>query len=120
MPSYYVQTNPSNVPAKDGKIIHEHFGKASVDNGDYSFAHMIIPPGWTEPFQTPDFDEVTFVIKGKKQVEVENKTFVLEKNQSFAIKKGLRVKYSNPFNEPAEYISFCIPAFTMERVHREE
>ena len=119
MKSYYVQTDPSIVPAKDGKIINEHFGKASIESGDYSFAHMVIPPGWIETYQTPDFDEITFVIKGRKQVEIDDKRFILEENQSFAVKKGVRVRYSNPFDEPAEYISFCVPAFTMERVHRE-
>jgi mannose-6-phosphate isomerase-like protein (cupin superfamily) len=119
MKPYYIQTSPAIVPANDGKLINEHFGKASLDNGDFSFAHMIIPPGWTETYQTPDFDEITFVISGRKQVEVDNKIFILEKNQSFAVKKGVRVKYSNPFDEPAEYISFCIPAFTTDRAHRE-
>ena len=50
---YKIQSNPSVIPANDGKLIKEHFGFASIKTGDYSVAHMIAPPGWSEPFQTP-------------------------------------------------------------------
>ena len=118
MEKYYLQTNPFIVPTNDGKLIEEHFGKASIDTGDYSFAHMIAPPGWGEPFQTPAFDEITFVYSGKKKIEVEGEEIILKKNQSICIKKGTRVRYSNPFNVPCEYVSVCVPAFTIERVKR--
>ncbi len=120
MKPYYVQTKTIIVPTNDGKLIEEHFGKASIGNGDYSFAHMVAPPGWSEPFQAPDFNEITYVIKGRKKIEVGNETIVLEANQSFSVQKGVRVRYSNPYEEPAEYISFCLLAFTLGRVHREE
>jgi len=120
MKPYHVQNKPFIVPTNDGKLIEEHFGKASIEDGNYSFAHMVAPAGWSEPFQTPDFDEVTYVIKGRKKVEIGNEAIVLEANQSLSIKKGVRVRYSNPYGEPAEYISFCVPAFTLEGAHREE
>ncbi len=120
MGKYEIQKNPFIVPVNDNKLIEEHFGKASIDAGDFSFAHMIAPPNWSEPFQTPDFDEITFIISGKKKFEIDGEEIILEKGNSILIKKGSRVRYSNPFDEPVEYISVCIPAFTMERVHREE
>ena len=119
MSKFKVQVKPFIVPTIDDKLIEEHFGKASIDAGDFSFAHMIAPPSWSEPFQTPDFDEVTYVFSGKKIIETENKKIILEKNQSIFIKRGTRVRYSNPFNEPCEYVSVCIPAFTLEKVNRE-
>jgi len=120
MNKYFIQTNPFIVPTTNGKLIEEHFGKASINTGDYSFAHMIAPPGWSEPFQTPEFDEITFVYSGKKLIEVDDEEIILEKNQSICIMKGTKVKYSNPFDMPCEYVSVCIPAFTLERVKREE
>jgi ethanolamine utilization protein EutQ len=120
MKPYYVQTKPFIVPTNDGKLIEEHFGKASIEIGDNSFARMIAPAGWSETFQTPEFDEITYVLKGKKKVELEGETIVLEANQSLSIKKGVRVRYSNPYKEEAEYISFCSPAFTLELAHREK
>lgn len=119
MKKYELQTNPFIVPTTDGKLIEEHFGKASKDTGDYSFAHMVAPPGWSEPFQIPEFDEITYVFSGRKKIEVDNEEIILEMNQSICIKKGTRVRYSNPFNETCEYVSMCVPAFTIERVKRE-
>ena len=119
MKNYELQTNPFIVPTNDGKLIEEHFGKASIDLGDYSFAHMIAPAGWSEPFQIPEFDEITYVFKGRKKFEVDGEEIILEKNQSICVRKGSRVRYSNPFAEPCEYVSVCIPAFTIDRVKRE-
>lgn len=81
---------------------------------------MIAPAGWSEPFQTPEFDEYTFVIKGKKQFIIDDKEIVLEAGQSIKINKNTRVQYSNPFTEPCEYLAICKPAFTMDLVNREE
>ncbi len=120
MAGYEFQKKPFIVPTNDGKLIEEHFGKASINTGDYSFAHMIAPPDWSEPFQTPEFDEITYLISGKKKIEVNGEEIFLEKNQSICIKKGSRVRYSNPFDEPCEYISVCVPAFTLDKVHRED
>ena len=119
MAEYKLQTSPFIVPTDDGKLIEEFFGAASINSGDYSVAHMIAPPKWTEPFQTCDFDEITYLIRGKKEIHIENEVVVLHPNQSICIPKGVRVKYSNPFGEECEYVSFCIPAFKMERVRRE-
>lgn len=116
---YKIQSTPYRVPSADGKLIEEFFGKASIDCTDCSFARMIAPPGWIEPYQTPEFDEITYIISGKKQFELDNKTLVLEQNQSICVKKGTRVRYSNPFDKPVEYISVCLPAFTFEKVNRD-
>ncbi len=39
---------------------------------------MIAPPGWSEPAQTPDFDEYTIVVKGKKQCIIDGETVILK------------------------------------------
>ena len=119
MKHYEIQTSPFIVPTSDGKLIEEHFGKASINTGDYSVAHMIAPPGWWEPFQTPEFDEITYIIRGRKKFEADGDEIILTANQSICIKKGTRVRYSNPFDSPCEYISVCVPAFTIDRVKRE-
>lgn len=117
---YRVQTNPFVVPTDDGKIIKEHFGRASDGNTELSIAHMVAPPGWSEPFQTPEFDEYTFIFKGKKQFIIDGDTVVLEAGQSIKIEKGTRIQYSNPFTEPCEYLAICKPAFSIDTVNREE
>ena len=81
---------------------------------------MIAPAGWSEPFQTPEFDEYTFIIKGKKQFIIDGETFILKAGQSIKISKNTRVQYSNPFDQECEYLAVCLPAFSMDLVHREE
>lgn len=117
---YTIQNSPFVVPTNDGKIIKEHFGKASDGNSKISIAHMVAPSGWSEPFQTPEFDEYTFIIKGKKQFIIEGETIVLEAGQSIKVEKNTRLQYSNPFTEPCEYIAICLPAFSIEAVNREK
>ncbi len=117
---YSIQKTPFIVPTTDGKLIEEHFGKATDGNSNISIAHMIAPPGWSEPFQTPEFDEYTYVIKGKKQFIIDDETIVLEAGQSIKIEKNTRIQYSNPFDQECEYLAICVPAFTIEAVHRED
>ena len=117
---YTVQNSPFVVPTTDGKTIKEHFGLASDGNDSISIAHMIAPAGWSEPFQTPAFEEFTFVIKGKKQFIIDGEIIILEAGQSIKIEKNVRVQYSNPFGEPCEYIAICLPAFSMNQVNRED
>ncbi|OZV66804.1 cupin domain-containing protein [Winogradskyella aurantia] len=117
--NYTIQKSPFIVPTDDGKEIKEHFGLASDGTSEISIAHMVAPPGWSEPFQTPQFDEYTFIIKGKKQFIIEDETVVLEAGHSIKVEKNTRLQYSNPFTEPCEYIAICLPAFSMEAVNRE-
>lgn len=116
---YTIQNSPFNVPTTDGKIIKEHFGLASDGNSQISIAHMIAPAGWSEPFQTPEFDEFTFIIRGKKQFIIDDEIIVLEEGQSIKINKNTRVQYSNPFTIACEYLAICLPAFSIESVNRE-
>ncbi len=117
---YTKQTTPFVVPTTDGKLIEEHYGLATTGDKNFSIAHMVAPPGWGEPYQTPLFDEVTIVFSGKKMFEVDGEQVVLAAGQSILIRKGTRVRYSNPFDEPCEYWSCCVPAFSMDTVNREE
>ncbi|MEJ7823323.1 MAG: cupin domain-containing protein [Chitinophagaceae bacterium] len=118
--NYFKQDKPFIVPTTDGKLIEEHFGLATNQNSNLSIAHMIAPPGWSEPHQNPEFDEYTLVSSGKKKFEVDGEELIVAAGQSILIKKGSRVRYSNPFEESCEYWSVCLPAFSIELVNREE
>jgi len=116
---YTIQHKPFVVPTTDGKLIEEHFGNATDKNPQISIAHMVAPPKWQEPFQTPKFDEYTYIIKGKKQFIIDDEIIILEAGQSIKIEKNTRVQYSNPFDVECEYIAVCTPAFSMDLVNRE-
>jgi mannose-6-phosphate isomerase-like protein (cupin superfamily) len=130
MKKYFIQKSPFVVPTTDGKVIEEHHGIPTTGNSEISIAHMIAPPKWSEPFQTPEFDEYTYIISGKKQFIIDgdprqgrtgrSQTVIIEAGQSIKIEKNTRVQYSNPFDEPCEYIAICKPAFDFNKVHREE
>lgn len=118
--NYLIQRKPFIVPTEDGKSIAEHFGMTTDGNSAISIAHMIAPPRWSEPPQTPEFDEFTLVIRGKKQFLIEGEKVILSAGESIKILKNTRVQYSNPFDEECEYISVCTPAFDINKVNRED
>lgn len=120
MKNYFIQKSPFVVPTTGGKLIEEHHGKVASNNNEISIAHMIAPSGWAEPFQTPEFDEYTYIISGKKQFIIDDEIVILEAGQSIKINKNTRVQYSNPFENPCEYIAVCNPAFDFMKVHRED
>ncbi|MGH1366107.1 MAG: cupin domain-containing protein [Calditrichia bacterium] len=120
MAGFKKQTNPFIVPTTDGKLIEEHFGMASTGSSQCSVAHMIAPPGWSEPYQKPEFDEFTIMISGTKIIEFNDEIVELKAGETLLVNAGTRLRYSNPYEEPAEYWSFCIPAFSPDTVHRED
>lgn len=120
MKKFQIQTAPFVIPTSDGKTIEEHHGLASTQNPNISVARMIAPSGWSEPFQTPEFDEYTYIISGRKQFIIDDEIIVLNAGESIKISANARVQYSNPFDSGCEYISICQPAFDFNKVHREE
>ena len=118
--SYVLQQEPFVVPTTDGKLIEEHFGRVISNEPGISIAHMVAPSGWSEPFQNPEFDEYTMIVRGRKQIEIDGEIVTLKVGESLLVRKGARVRYSNPFEEEAEYWSVCVPAFSIDLVNREE
>src|SRR5262245_7128143 len=51
------------------KRIDEYVGRVNTSTESASIAHMRSPSGWSEPGQTPEFDEYTVVIRGMLRVE---------------------------------------------------
>ena len=112
--------NPKLIKAmgKPPKQIEEFIGMANTGTAEVSIARMKSPKGWSEPGQTPEFDEYTVVFKGEVKVKTKKKTITLNAGQSVIMPKGTWVKYSTP--EASEYISVCLPAFTLKTVHRDK
>jgi len=81
---------------------------------------MRSPSGWTEPAQTPEFDEYTVVLKGSLHVKLNDAEYDVAAGQAIIVSGGETVQYSTPGPEGAEYIAVCLPAFSPATVHREE
>jgi len=108
-----------NAAGTGDKKISEFFGHMNSKSGDVSIAHMLSPAGWSEPGQKPEFDEYTVVLKGKLKVETEKESFIVSAGQAILAEKNTWVRYSTPFDDGAEYVAVCIPAFSVETVHRD-
>ena len=120
MKNYIMEDDPFIVPTVDMKLIEEHFGNASNKYDKCSIARMEVPPRWKEPAQTPEFDEFTLMVKGKKLVTIDGEKIEIKAGQSILVKKGAHVQYSNPYDYPAVYWSICLPPFSLDTVHRGE
>jgi mannose-6-phosphate isomerase-like protein (cupin superfamily) len=112
--------NPTRIPVPGGKILDEYIGRVNSKDSAVSVAHMRSPSGWTEPGQTPDFEEYTVVLRGTLRVESHAGIMDLEAGQAVVAKRGEWVRYSTPGPEGAEYIAVCVPAFELAAAHRDE
>ena len=112
---------PSRVAAvgTPPKTIDEFVGRASSGDTGLSIARMRSPSGWSEPGQRPDFDEFTVVFHGALHVEHEAGELVVGAGQAVIVRRGEWVRYSTPGPEGAEYVAVCLPAFSLETVHRD-
>lgn len=81
---------------------------------------MRSPGGWQEPGQTPEFDEYTVVLRGALRVEHRGGALDIRAGEAVITHRGEWVRYSTPEADGAEYIAVCVPAFSMETVHRDE
>ncbi len=101
------------------KKIEEFIGKVNTDNSQISIARMTSPGGWTEPAQSPEFDEYTIVLTGTLVAEHKEGSLRVNAGEAILTKAGEWVRYSTPEPEGAQYIAVCLPAFTPDSVHRE-
>jgi mannose-6-phosphate isomerase-like protein (cupin superfamily) len=111
-------TSPVVVPGVGDKVIRELVGNASTGTAAVSVARMSSPPGWEEPAQTPEFDEVTVVLEGTVVVEHDGGLIEVKPGETVLARAGERVRYSTP--QGAEYVAICVPAFSPETAHRDE
>lgn len=112
----YTQVEAAGQPPK---IIREYVGRVNSRESALSVAHMTSPSGWTEPGQRPEFDEYTVVLRGMLRVEHETGTLDIRGGQAVITRKGEWVRYSTPEPDGADYIAVCMPAFSIETVHRD-
>ena len=120
MPTLIPQATRIQSAGNKPKLIDEYIGRVNTKTSSASVAHMRSPQGWLEPGQTPEFDEFTIVLKGMLRVEHKGGSLDVHAGQAVVAHAGEWVRYSTPDAEGAEYIAVCLPAFSMETVHRDQ
>src|SRR5262245_39966588 len=101
------------------KTIEEFIGRVNSSTAAVSVARMVSPAGWSEPGQTPEFDEYTVVLRGVLRVETLEGVHDVAAGQAIISPAGQWVRYSSPSEDGAAYIAVCIPAFSPTTVHRD-
>jgi mannose-6-phosphate isomerase-like protein (cupin superfamily) len=119
MPTLIAKPTRIQAAGNKPKLIDEYIGRVNTRTTAASVAHMRSPGGWVEPGQTPEFDEFTVVLKGTLRVEHKDGLLDVNAGQAVVAYAGEWVRYSTPEADGAEYIAVCLPAFSMESVHRE-
>ena len=119
MPTLIPQPTRITAAGNKPKLIDEYIGRVNSKTPVLSVAHMRSPQGWEEPGQKPEFDEFTIVLKGMMRVEHKGGTLDVNAGQAVIAHSGEWVRYSTPLDGGAEYIAVCVPAFSMDTVHRD-
>jgi mannose-6-phosphate isomerase-like protein (cupin superfamily) len=119
MPTLVAQPTRIQAAGTKPKLIDEYIGRVNTKTSPVSVAHMRSPQGWEEPGQAPEFDEFTLVLKGTVRVRFKGGEMDVTAGQAVIAHAGEWVQYSTPLDGGAEYIAVCLPAFSMETVHRD-
>jgi mannose-6-phosphate isomerase-like protein (cupin superfamily) len=119
MPTLIAKPTSIQAAGNKPKLIDEYIGRVNSKTAGVSVAQMRSPQGWVEPGQTPAFEEFTVVLRGMLRVTHKNGSFDVRAGQAVIAHKGEWVQYSTPEEGGADYIAVCLPAFSMETVHRD-
>ena len=120
MPTFIATPTRIEAAGNKPKRIDEFVGRVNSTTTQASIARMRSPSGWQEPGQTPEFDEFTLVLRGMLRVEHRSGSLDVHAEQAVIVHRGEWVRYSTPGPEGAEYIAVCLPAFSVDTVHRDE
>ena len=119
MPHHIAKPTRVEAAGVPPKIIEEFIGRVNSGTTAVSIARMRSPEGWSEPAQTPEFDEYTLVLHGMLRVTHKQGAINVREGEAVIAHRGEWVQYSSPEPGGAEYIAVCIPAFSPKTVHRE-
>lgn len=102
------------------KEIREYIGRVNSKTDAVSIARMKSPAGWSEPGQRPEFDEYSLVLRGMLRVKTKDSTLDVREGEAVIVQSGEWVQYSTPEPDGADYVAVCLPAFSLDTVHRDE
>src|SRR6201999_4088246 len=120
MPTLIAQPTRITAAGNKPKLIDEYVGRVNSKDSNVSVAHMRSPQGWVEPGQSPDFEEFTIVLRGLLRVKHREGELDVRAGQAVVTHPGEWVRSSTREADGAEYIAVCLPASSMDTVHRDD
>jgi len=70
------------------KSIEEFIGRVNSNTTAVSIARVRSPSGWSEPGQTPEFDEYTVVLRGSLRIKMKDAEYNVGAGQAIIVKAG--------------------------------
>jgi ethanolamine utilization protein EutQ len=119
MPTHIPKPTRIGAAGNKEKIIEEYVGRVNSKTTTARVARMKSPSGWVEPGQSPEFDEYTLVLHGTLRVTSKAGILDVHAGQAVIAHAGEWVQYSTPGENGAEYVAICLPAFSIDSVHRD-
>jgi mannose-6-phosphate isomerase-like protein (cupin superfamily) len=119
MPSFIAK--PARIEGAGNKpiLIDEFIGRINTGSDRLSIALLRCPGGWSEPGQTPEFEEYTLVLTGLLRVTHRGGSLDVRAGQAIVTHAREWVQYSTPEPEGAQYLAVCLPAFSLDKAYRE-
>jgi mannose-6-phosphate isomerase-like protein (cupin superfamily) len=114
--------SPTQIPAVGNlpKFSDEYFGLVNTGDSELSITLMHSPPHWEDIGRTAQFHEFKVVSKGTLRVTSPEGDIDVEAGQAVHVEPGEWVRFSTPSAEGAEYITVCMPAFSLAELKRDE
>ncbi len=92
-----------------------------LNGSDLAVFQERIPPGREEvKHYHATSRQLFYVLEGKLQIEMGDKTAVLDKGDSLEISPTVHHKIWNPFEEPAAFLVISVPSTAGDRVNLEQ
>jgi mannose-6-phosphate isomerase-like protein (cupin superfamily) len=102
------------------KCSDEYVGLVNTGDSKLSITLMHSPPRWEGIGRTADFHEFEVVLKGMLRVTSPEGDIDVEAGQAVHVEPGEWVRLSTPSADGAEYVTVCMPAFSLAALARDE
>jgi quercetin dioxygenase-like cupin family protein len=119
MPKLIVSPTVVQCVGNINKKADEFVGLVNTGDEEISITHVKSPPGWVGIGQRSDYREYRLMFAGRLHVEHAGGAFDMHAGQCLDVEPGEWVRYSTPDSAGADYVTVCLPAFSLASVHRD-
>ena len=119
MPKLIVSPTIVQCVGNINKTANEFVGRVNTGDEESSLTRVQSPPGWVGIGQYADYREYRLMLAGVLHVEHLDGAFDVQPGECLDTAPGEWVRFSTPPPAGADYVTLCIPAFSLASVHRD-